>query len=222
MRGNARTQISLLRQVADLYNLSSYDTVTVHKIEPRDEEEVLRAVSADFVLFTIKDQFISRGDMHFFQKSLIGTWIYEGERIADGARGIKAHAREIRHGNFSCASGIITDKTMITFRSRSSRIIWLVQLSSEMWDYASPYEHKYQPESICEIYFDQWIRFIYKLFTKWKELEVSRKFCSVSQGRIVAGKIPGSLLICVIFRPGDTFLDGDFLQSYIRIDGEKV
>jgi hypothetical protein len=171
LKGNARTQISMLRQVADLYSLSSYDIVTVHKIEPQDEQEVLKAVSADFVVVTIKDQFISRGDMHFFQMALMGSWVYEGQRLSQTTRGIKAHAREIRHGNFAAKSGIVTDKTMITFRSRSSRIIWLVQLSCEMWDYTSPYE--YQAESVCEIYFDQWIRFIHKLFTKWKELEVS-------------------------------------------------
>jgi hypothetical protein len=172
MKGNSRTQISMLRQVADLYNLSTYDLVTVHKIDPQDEDEVLKAVSADFVVVTIKDQFISRGDMLLFQTKLVGSWIYEGQRLTETTRGIKAHAREIRHGNYSAKSGIVTDKTMITFRSRSARIIWLVQLSSEMWDYSSPYEHQYEPESICEIYFDQWIRFLYKLFKKWKELEV--------------------------------------------------
>ncbi|KAL3920504.1 MAG: hypothetical protein SGILL_003231 [Bacillariaceae sp.] len=171
-KANSRTQISMLRQVADLYNLSSYDLVTVHKIEPRDEQEVVKAVSADFVVVTIKDQFISRGDMLLFQTKLIGSWIYEGQRLTEATRGIKAHAREIRHGNYSAKSGIVTDKTMITFRSRSARITWLVQLSSEMWDYASPYEHQYEPESVCEVYFDQWIRFLHKLFAKWKELEV--------------------------------------------------
>jgi hypothetical protein len=173
LKGNARTQVSMLRQVADLYNLSSYDMVTIHKIEPQDEPEVLQAVSADFLLVTIKDQFISRGDMHFFQNALVGSWVYEDKRISDSetsTRGIKAHAREIRHGNFSAKSGIVTADTMITFRSRSARIIWLVQLSCEMWDYTS----QNKPESVCEIYFDQWIRFIYKLFAKWKELEVSQ------------------------------------------------
>jgi Vacuolar membrane-associated protein Iml1 len=131
-KGNSRTQISMLRQVADLYNLSTYDLVTVHKIEAQDEEEVLNAVSADFVVVTIKDQFISRGDMLLFQTQLVGSWIYEGERLTESTRGIKAHAREIRHGNYSAKSGIVTDKTMITFRSRSARIIWLVQLSEEM------------------------------------------------------------------------------------------
>lgn len=185
-KGNSRTQISILRQVADLYNLSNYDLVTVHKIEQRDEEEVLKAVSADFVVVTIKDQFISRGDMLLFQTKLIGTWIYEGQRLIEPTRKIKAHAREIRHGNFSAKSGIVTEKTNITFRSRSARIIWLVQLSSEMWEYASPYERQYEPESVCEIYFDQWIRFLYKLFKKWKELEVSSKIsCLVSKIIIV-------------------------------------
>ena len=172
-KGNSRTQISVLRQVADLYNLSNYDLVTVHKIEPRDEEEVIKAVSADFVVVTIKDQFISRGDMLLFQTKLLGSWIYEGQRLIEHTRKIKAHAREIRHGNFSAKSGIVTDKTNITFRSRSARIVWLVQLSSEMWEYSSPYERKNEPESVCEIYFDQWIQFLYKLFKKWKELEVS-------------------------------------------------
>eukprot|EP00980_Cylindrotheca_fusiformis_P010443 scaffold2322_cov135-Cylindrotheca_fusiformis.AAC.2 len=173
LKGNTRTQISMLRQVADLYSLSSYDTVTVHKIEQEDEEEVLKAVSADFVVVTIKDQYISRGDMVYFQNSLKGSWIYEGQRLTEDAKGIKAHAREIRHGNFSAKSGIVTEDTMVTVRSRSARIIWLVQLSCEMWDYSSPYGDSYQNQSICEIYFDQWIRFVSKLFTKWKELEVT-------------------------------------------------
>jgi hypothetical protein len=203
LKGNTRTQISMLRQIADLYSLSSYDMVTIHKIEPQDEEEVLKIVSADFVLVTIKDQFISRGDMHFFQMALQGSWIYEGQRLNETSRGIKAHAREIRHGNHLAKSGIVTDKTMITFRSRSARIIWLVQLSSEMWDYTSPYEHTDQPESICEIYFDQWIRFIYKLFTKWKELEVSYS----SSWQTLPATETGLPFVCYTF---DMFLTSSF------------
>lgn len=172
LKGNTRTQVSMLRQVADLYSLSRYDTVTVHKIAKEDEEEALKVVSADYVVMSIKDQFISRGDMMYFQNSLKGSWIYEGERLIERSKGIKAHAREIRHGNASAKSGIVTDKTMITFRSRSARIFWLVQLSSEMWEYSSPYDHTANQAPTCEIYFDKWIRFLHKLFTKWKEIKV--------------------------------------------------
>ncbi len=196
LKGNTRTQISMLRQVADLYSLSSYDMVTVHKIDPHDEEEVLKAVSADFVVMTIKDQFISRGDMHLFQSELQGSWIYEGQRLMEKTRQIKAHALEIRHGNDAAKSGIVTERTMITFRSRSARIIWLVQLSSEMWDYASPYDHKGEPESICEIYFDQWIRFLYKLFEKWKALEVTHSLTVVFFSRTVLGGGNKSTINC--------------------------
>ena len=86
LKGSARTQVSILRQVADLYKLSSYDMVSINRIEKNDKSAVLEAVSADFVLFSMKDQFISRGDMHTFQKALIGTWVYEGQRLTEVAR----------------------------------------------------------------------------------------------------------------------------------------
>ena len=83
LKESARTQVSMLRQVADLYNLSSYDMVTVNRISKKEEPSVVKAVSADFVTVTIKEQYISRGDMHFFQKSLIGRWIYKGQRLSN-------------------------------------------------------------------------------------------------------------------------------------------
>lgn len=172
LKGSARTQVSILRQVADLYHLSSYDTITVTKISKVDEEAVLSEVSADFVLVTIKDQFISRGDMHYFQNSLRGSWVYEGQRLHESSRGIQTVARAIRHGDKQTKSGIVTDKTHVTFRSRSARIFWLVQMSAEMWDYSSPYERG-NNEGLCEIYFDKWISFVHELFIKWKEIEVT-------------------------------------------------
>lgn len=178
LKGSARTQVSILRQVADLYHLSSYDMVSIHRVNRDEEESALQAVSADFVLVTIKDQFISRGDMHFFQESLIGSWVYEGQRLYEASRGLQANAREIRHCEQQALSGIVTEKTVITFRSRSSRIIWLVQISSEMWEYGSPYGRGHD-ESLCEIYFDVWIAFIHKLFVKWKELEATHSLTVV-------------------------------------------
>lgn len=86
LKESARTQVSMLRQVADLYNLSSYDMVTINRINKSEESSVVKAVSAEFVTVTIKDQYISRGDMHFFQKSLIGRWIYEGQRLANSTK----------------------------------------------------------------------------------------------------------------------------------------
>lgn len=191
LKGSARTQVSILRQVTDLYKLSPYDIITIHAIEKHEEERALEAASADFVLLTIKDQFISRGDMHFFQNSLTGTWIYDGQRLQEPSKGFQAIARGIRHCDQLAKSGIVTDKTTVTFRSRSARIMWLVQMSAEMWDYSSPYE-RCKNESVCEIYFDKWISFIHELFKKWKELEVSHTLTVVFFSRTFYNKTSSS------------------------------
>ena len=72
----------------------------------------------------------------------------------------------MRHGNRQARSGIVTDETKITFRSRSSRIFWLIQMSVELWDYAAPYP-------VCEIYWDKFVGFCHELFWKWKAMEVT-------------------------------------------------
>jgi len=50
-----------------------------------------------------------------------------------------------------------------------------------MWDYASPYvrERGEGNESVCEIYFDKWISFVYRLFDKWKAVEVTHSLTVV-------------------------------------------
>ena len=45
------------------------------------ESDIVQSASADFVTVTIKDQFISRGEMFHIQNYLLGRWMYEGERI---------------------------------------------------------------------------------------------------------------------------------------------
>ena len=58
-----------------------------------------------------------------------------------------------------------------------------VQLSSEMWDFASPYEavtnQKNHNESSCHIYFDKFVAFARRLFDKWKKLEVRLMKCEI-------------------------------------------
>ncbi len=113
----------------------------------------------------------------------IHTYIFY--RIScDFWQGVRAIAKEIRHADKIIKSGIITKETKITFRSRSARIIWVVQISTEMWDYTSPYYESTTTESKCQIYFQKFVQFIYRLFEKWRKLEVhnffSFSFCCVT------------------------------------------
>lgn len=195
LKGSARTRVSILRRVADLYDLSSYDMVTVSRVEDQDKGHVTADHSADYVVMTIKEQFISRGDMHFFQETIAGTWIYEGQRLHESRRDLDAQVLEIMHDGEPARSGFISDSTNITFRSRSARIVWLIQMSTEMWDYASPYEHKGrqgESETRCELYFDKLITFLRRLFNKWKELETTHSLTAVFFSRTFVGTGVGS------------------------------
>lgn len=177
LKGNSRTQVSLLKNVAELYDVSPYDFVSISKIDNKDESEVLaETCEAEFVTVSVKDQFISRGEMYYFHSDMIDRWVYEGERISLSS-GIRANVDELRKGTEKIRLGVVTENTKITVRSRSSRIIWLVQISTEMWDYASPYETATQnqygsTEGTCQIYFDKFVKFMNKTFERWKEIEV--------------------------------------------------
>ena len=171
IKSGARTQVSLLRRVADLYKVTAFCPVTVTQVVKREEADVRKANAADFITVTMKDQFVSRRDMYSFQKSFLNDWVYEGKRLSFD--GIRTNAKVIRHGNHAIKSGIITEDTKMTFRSRSARIIWLVQLSSEMWEFASPYETSQKQEPTCHIYFDKFVSFCRRLFAKWKKLDLT-------------------------------------------------
>ncbi len=86
---------------------------------------------------------------------------------------MRGYVMEIRNRNQELKSGFLTNETRITFRSRSARIFWLVQISSEMWDYSSPYSGRDGREGSCEICFDKFISFMKRLFEEWKALDVS-------------------------------------------------
>ena len=215
LKGTARTQVSLSRPIAELYNLSTYDMCMIRKIDKKDEAETLKSVSADFLLVTIKDQFISRGEMYFFQNSLLGSWIYQGQRLFEPSRGIQAHVREILHGDNFAPSGIITDQTKITFRSRSARLMWLVQMSSEMWEYASPYERNTE-DGMCEVYFDRWISFVNRLFAEWKELETTHSLTVVFFSRTFVGMGP-SILNTPLGWSGERDVYGRAYEDHFKI-----
>jgi hypothetical protein len=173
IKSGARIQVSLLRQVADLYNISAYDTITITQVTRNRAPFVHQAIAADYLTITFKDQFISRGEMYSFQKWFLNSWVYEGKRLS--FNGIQTEAKVIRHGDNKVPSALISEDTKLTFRSRSARIIWLVQMSSEMWDFASPYEavdNQTSHESSCKIYFDKFVDFVHRLFYKWKKLQV--------------------------------------------------
>jgi hypothetical protein len=121
---SSRLEISLIKSVADANNLKTFSQIVVEKIHPDQ-------ASVDFVEMSFKKQYLERGNFFRLQNAMFG------QNIA--VNGVQAQIQELRKGKETESvvvhSGIINGKTKFVFRSRSARIIWLVQMSAEMWEF---------------------------------------------------------------------------------------
>lgn len=96
-----------------------------------------------------------------FKNAMLGRSVYLGQNVKEC--GVEARIRMLADGGHEVTSGVITRDTHLNFRSRSSRLVWLVQISSEMWDY----------DQSGQLYFDLFInQFVDVLMEKWKALGV--------------------------------------------------
>jgi len=122
-----RLELSLSKVLADAFGFKPFSRVLVEKITPL-EYNVL------FVELAFRRQFLQRGNMWRFKEAFCGRPVYFGQNVS--VDGIQAQIQELRdETNMPMISGIISKNTNFIFRSRSARIKWLVQMSSEMWDY---------------------------------------------------------------------------------------
>ena len=153
-----RLEISILKTVADPLNIKAFSKVNVEKVSRKDAE-------VDFVELAFKKQFLQRGNLWRFKNSIpVGQTIHVGGFFS--VDGINAQIQEIGKSGSEIAtiSGVITDKTHFIFRSRSTRIIWLVQISKEM----------YETDQNNDLYFEKFLfKFVEPLIDQWKILGVS-------------------------------------------------
>jgi hypothetical protein len=59
---------------------------------------------------------------------------YQGQNISN-INGVQVQIQVIMKDSNKINSGVVTESTKFVFRSRSARIIWLVQISAEMFDF---------------------------------------------------------------------------------------
>ncbi|CAM9478546.1 unnamed protein product, partial [Phaeothamnion confervicola] len=67
-----RLQVSVLKLVAELFNLSAFQEVVVRCVDPK-------SVGVSFVEFTVKDQFIPRADTWRFKNAVFGSAAHRGK-----------------------------------------------------------------------------------------------------------------------------------------------
>lgn len=90
--------------------------------------------------------------------------------------GVLTQIQEVTRRGVPQASGIISENTRFIFRSRSTRIIWLVQISIEMWQF----------DEQGDLYFEKFLRkFVSPVLDIWKSLGVSHSLTIVFFARSI-------------------------------------
>lgn len=110
----------------------------------------------DHVRISFKDQFISRSDMWPFTRQLLNESVYIGKRLE--YRGMRCTVKQLMKNQKHVRSGVISANTKISFRTQSGVTYLLIEISKEMWEYASD----------GDIFWERAINgFCRDLFTKW-------------------------------------------------------
>jgi len=165
-----RIVISLLKRVAEARGSSPWTSATVKLVKSPETE-----AAAEFVEFSFKDQFISRADIWRFKSDVFGETAYVGKTFLS-LGGMRATARVVLGKNGrKIASGFLVDRTRFIFRSRSTRIFWLVQMSSEMWEPTGDYD-----DQGSGLYVERFVEgFAAPLLARWKDLDVNHSLSVV-------------------------------------------
>ncbi|AMD20965.1 HEL316Wp [Eremothecium sinecaudum] len=123
-------QISLpTGQLQKLLDLPSRSTVWV-KLKCKNDHQ------ADLVELHIKDCYVNRGDMWCLSSSLIDSCVFIEQRLAF-MNSIRANVRGIYRNGKKVVSGYIGNNTRVVFRSESAKLIFLIQITDEMWHFES-------------------------------------------------------------------------------------
>ena len=136
-----KTDVSLHNSVADLFGLSRHRETLVRQVSP--EEHALESITFNFV-----NQYLSRCDLWRFQVGLLSNGpasAYVGKVIEFAGMVLYVKALHRCAGDRTQAgqhpvavrSGVVTPRTRFIFQSRSARVVWLVQLSREMWEFSN-------------------------------------------------------------------------------------
>ncbi|KAF0688326.1 Aste57867_20038 [Aphanomyces stellatus] len=150
-----KLQISILKDLALQFQLEPFHEVTVQRIEPEE-------ATVDFIELSFKDQFMSRADIWRYKVAMFGKCLFVGKVYETLGTRAQVEMLLAKHENVLC--GVMGTDTKLILRSRSSRIFWIIQMSTEMWDFADD----------GEMYFEKLVqRLVRSLVAKWHEASVS-------------------------------------------------
>lgn len=153
-RRSKNTQITVLSgQLQHVLDLPPRSKVWV-KLKSKKEYQ------ADLIELNIKDCLVNRGDMWSFSSQLADTCVFMEQKITF-LSSLRATVKGIYRDGKKVLSGYIGEDTKIIFRSESARLIFLIQITDEMWHF----------EENGEKMFHKVVNSLFpKIFKKWKDI----------------------------------------------------
>ncbi|AAS50692.2 ABL079Cp [Eremothecium gossypii ATCC 10895] len=127
-RRSATTGLSILTgQLRYLLDLPSRSPVWV-KLKSKNEHQ------ADLVELHVKDCHVNRGDMWCISSTLLDTCVFTGQRVTY-INALRLIVKAIYRNGKKVISGYVGNNTKVIFASESARIIFLIQITEEMWHF---------------------------------------------------------------------------------------
>lgn len=146
-------QISLLSNLQKPLDIPPRSTVQIRLIPDKS------VVELDTVEVYLKDVNFSRDSQWSLLSSMVGTCCYVDQRVSFLGNRIGSVKSMFKDGR-NAFSGYIGLNTNIIFRSESAKLVFLVQLSREMWHF----------EENGEIMFHKLVNTLFpKIFKKWRK-----------------------------------------------------
>lgn len=124
VKGNL--SVSLSASMAELFRLHRGTAVNVKFADPA-------TVGLHRATVSFKD-YMPRSEMWRLKSEAIGHCLYHGKTFS--LANVNVHVKDLIGASGDVLCGLVTDATKLVFRSKSAHITVLLQLSSEMWDFA--------------------------------------------------------------------------------------
>lgn len=183
-RRTKSSQVSVLSgQLQSLLDLPTRSKVWV-QLKKRESCE------ADLVELHIKDCLLNRGDMWSLSSQSVGSCVFSGQKLSF-LGSIRATVKGIYRDGKKRLSGYLGESTRIVFRSESARLIFLIQITDEMWNF----------EESGEQLFQKMVNSLFpKIFKRWKEIDTHHSItiafvCSVDMSKVPFRDLkPGEIL----------------------------
>ncbi|KAL3231531.1 Vacuolar membrane-associated protein IML1 [Nakaseomyces bracarensis] len=149
--GNISVAVGHLQSLLDLPPRSKVWVKVKNKAE----------MEADLIELHIKDILLNRGDMWCLSSEIVDSCAFSGQKLTF-LDSIRTTVNGIYRNGKKVLSGYIGENTKIVFRSESARLLFIIQITNEMWSFDETGEQMFQ--KMINSFFP-------KIFKRWKDID---------------------------------------------------